>query len=104
MIKKFLLILFIDVVWFNPMSYANAALPVKPFEAHYTVYGKGLPIGESVMTLTDSGNGRYTMRSEVYPSGLTALLISDRLSERASGEFKEGVIRPLSYEQQRSGG
>jgi hypothetical protein len=60
-------------------------LPVAPFEARYTVYAKGMPAGESILTLTEIGAGRYRMRSEVYPTGLAALLVSERLSERAEG-------------------
>jgi hypothetical protein len=76
-------------------------LPVAPFEARYTVYAKGMPAGESILTLTEIGAGRYRMRSEVYPTGLAALLVSERLSERAEGEWRDGALLPSHYEQQR---
>jgi hypothetical protein len=94
------------LLWLGKLAITTAATPLAmtPFEARYTVYGKGLPIGESIMTLTDDGNGRYSMRSEVRPNALAALVISGYLSERVNGELREGIVYPQNYEQQRSGG
>lgn len=93
----------LSLLWLGHHTVAMAALPVAPFEAHYTVYGKGIPLGEGVMTLTDGGNGQYDMRSEVRPYAPLALLVAVQINERASGEFRDGVIRPLDYKQQSSG-
>ena len=76
-------------------------LPVAPFVAQYTVYGKGVPLGEAMLKLSDVGDGRYRMWSDVRPSGLAALLVSDQISEQAEGEFYDGAPHPLRYEQQR---
>lgn len=78
-------------------------LPVAPFTAHYTVYGKGLPLGEATLTLTDEGNGRYRMSSDVRPTGVAALLVSKELSERVNGRFEKGIPQPARYEQQQRG-
>jgi hypothetical protein len=95
----------LSFLWLSGTVFAMASsLPMTPFEAHYTVFGKGLPIGAAMIKLSDDGDGRYHMNSHVHPSGIAALLISEQLSERADGEFHNGTIRPLSYEQQRSGG
>jgi len=93
------------LLWLGHGTLAMAAneLPVSSFEAHYEVSSSGLAIGESVMTLADEGNGRYRMHSEIRPTGLAALLIAEQLNERVSGEVKDGLIRPASYEQQRTG-
>ncbi len=82
---------------------AVAALPISPFLATYQVYGAGIPLGESVVELQDAGNDRYRMRSEVKPTGLASLLVSEQLSEQASGRFRNGLPLPARYEQQRNG-
>ena len=80
---------------------AAEGLPVAPFTAQYTVYGKGVPLGEAMLKLSDAGGGRYRMWSDVRPSGLAALLVSDQISEQAEGEFYDGTPHPLRYQQQR---
>ncbi|MFO1351328.1 MAG: DUF3108 domain-containing protein [Gammaproteobacteria bacterium] len=85
---------------------ANAAdgLPLKPFVAHYKVFGMGMSLGEGAITLSDEGNGRYRMRSEVHPTGVTAFLIKDRIREDAVGEFQGDVPRPSEYSYEQNGG
>ncbi len=83
---------------------ATNTLPIQPFEAHYKVYGAGLPIGESTITLAESEAGKYSMRSNIRPTGLASLVISDRLSEQANGEYRDGEFWPLSYLQRRKDG
>ncbi|MCP5419598.1 MAG: DUF3108 domain-containing protein [Gammaproteobacteria bacterium] len=77
------------------------SLPIAPFEARYTVYAKGIPAGESILTLTEIGAGRYQMHSEVFPTGLATLLVSERLSESVDGEWRDDAILPTHYEQER---
>ncbi len=87
------------------LSAAGAAeLPFSPFTARYKVSGYGLPVGKSVLALEDAGDGLYRMRSEVYPEGLAALLVSDRIEEQASGAFLDGSARPTHYRQRRTRG
>ena len=73
-------------------------LPVAPFQARYEVYGSGFSVGEAVMSLAATGPNAYRMRSEVRPNGLAALLVSGRIDETASGEIREGAVRPDRYE------
>ncbi|MDQ2694845.1 MAG: DUF3108 domain-containing protein [Pseudomonadota bacterium] len=80
------------------------SLPLPPYEARYQVYAAGIPLGEAVVTLKDEGNGRYSMSSRVQPNDFAALLVSDRISEQASGEFRKDNFRPLSYEQRHQDG
>ncbi|MBL8251149.1 MAG: DUF3108 domain-containing protein [Candidatus Competibacter sp.] len=73
-------------------------LPVKPFRARYEVYGSGFAIGEAVMSLAAAGPNAYQMSTQVRPNGLAAMLVSGQIDERASGEIRDGAIRPLRYE------
>ncbi|HRE53713.1 MAG TPA: DUF3108 domain-containing protein [Candidatus Competibacter sp.] len=72
-------------------------LPVKPFQARYEVYGSGFSIGEAVMSLNLAGDA-YQMSTRVRPNGLAAMLVSGQIDEQASGEIREGAIRPIRYE------
>lgn len=79
------------------------SLPVAPFTAYYTVYGKGLPLGEATLSLSDEGGGHYQMSSDVHPTGVAALLVSKELREQVSGRFANGIPQPARYEQQQRG-
>ena len=81
-----------------------AEISVPPFVAKYTVYGKGLPLGEGSISLEHTGANQYRMSSHVWPTGLAAMMVSDRIDEYAEGELRDGQVLPKSYQQQRSGG
>ena len=83
-----------------PMSHAVDSLPVAPFQARYEVFGAGFAIGEAVMTLVDAGSGKYQMSSNVRPNGLATLLVSGQIDEKASGDIRDGTVRPARYERQ----
>lgn len=80
------------------LSVAHADLPLTPFQARYEVYGSGLPVGEALMTLDAVGANGYTLRFEVRPHPLVALLASQRIEEQASGEIHQEQVRPLHYQ------
>ena len=82
------------------MSAAHADLPMAPFQARYDLYGSGLPVGEALMTLDAAGSNGYAMRFEVRPNPVVALLASHRIQEQASGEIRDGQVRPLHYQRQ----
>ncbi len=84
----------------GPLATAADNLPVTPFQARYEVYASGFSIGEAIITLTATGTNTYQMSSEVRPNGLVALLASGHIREQASGEIRNGVIRPIQYERQ----
>lgn len=77
---------------------APSGLPVMPYQAHYEVYASGFPIGDAVISLTSTGPGTYQMSSDVRPNGLVALLANGRIHEQASGEIRDGAVRPSQYE------
>jgi hypothetical protein len=82
---------------------AQHSIPINPFQARYTVYAKGIPIGEAIMSLEDQGQGRYAMRSDIRPTGVAALVSSQAVHERADGRFLNETIESLRYEQKRQG-
>jgi hypothetical protein len=85
-----------------PVS-ATDSLPLPSFEARFKVYGKGVPVGEAVMRFNDEGNGRYSMHSDVTPSGVVSMFTSQEIHERVYGRFQDGRLQPLNYQQQRKG-
>jgi hypothetical protein len=82
---------------------AASGLPFPSFEVQFNVYAKGVPVGEAVLTLTDEGNGRYSMRSDITPTGVVSLFTSQEIHERVYGRFQNGQLQPISYQQQRKG-
>lgn len=102
---KGLLFFLVVSLWFFPISrnIAETTLPIQPFEVRYTIYGKGLPIGEAVMILSDEGNGGYRMQFDVRPTGAVSLFSSQRVRERVNGKIQNGIIQPANYEQLRKG-
>lgn len=84
----------------SPLALADGGLPVTPFQARYEVFGKGLSLGEAVMSLTAVGSDGYRMSSDVKPSGLAALLASARVHEQVNGKIHDGRIQPIRYERQ----
>ena len=79
---------------------AHAELPVVPFQARYSVYGYGLPIGEALLTLSPVATNGYAMRFDVQPNPLVALLASHRIQEQVSGTIQNGRVLPQHYERQ----
>jgi hypothetical protein len=77
--------------------YAQSSLPVVPFTAGYTVYAKGMALGNGELKLIDDGRGRYRMRSRLQPEGFAALLISDTISEDVNGVVRDGIPYPQAY-------
>jgi hypothetical protein len=82
----------------SPLTHAD--LPIAPFQAHYDLYGSGLPVGEALMALEAAGSNGYAMRFEVRPNQWVALLASNRIQEHANGEIRDGQVRPLRFERQ----
>lgn len=82
----------------GPLATVANGLSVTPFQARYEVYASGFSIGEAVIALSVASPNTYQMSSDVQPNGLVALLASSRIHEQASGEIRNGVIRPIQYE------
>ncbi|MDX1654189.1 MAG: DUF3108 domain-containing protein, partial [Candidatus Competibacteraceae bacterium] len=82
---------------------AAQELPVTPYQARYQVTGAGIPLGELVVTLEAQGQSGYRMNSRVRPTGLAAMLLSERLDEEVTGVIHNGYPRPLSYRREQEG-
>lgn len=74
------------------------------FTATYRVYARGLPVGSGTIALALDADGGYRMRSALAPSGLAALLVSDRVAETASGRLLDRGPRPRRYRYRQTGG
>lgn len=86
------------------ISTVHADLPIAPFQARYDLYGSGLPVGEALMNLDATALNGYAMHFEVHPNQWVALLTSHRIQEQASGEIRDGQVRPLRYARQADAG
>lgn len=83
-----------------PLAQAAETQPVRPYQAHYTVYASGLPVGEAITTLSYTGSDTYHMTSDVRPNGLAVMLTSSSIHEQVNGVLRDGQIQPLRYERQ----
>jgi len=93
------------LMWLGLMApgLAESGSPLEPFEAGFTAYRYGIPIGEVALTLIDEGGGRYSMRSGVRPSGPVSLIVSVEIDERVVGELEDDIPHPVSYRRQQTG-
>lgn len=83
---------------------APVACPLESFEAHYTLYNSGLPVGKALISLEKFDDGRYQMRSHISSSGLVSLFVNDEINESVNGWVRGGVPQPVSYLQAHTGG
>ncbi len=75
-----------------------AADTISPFQARYEVYGRGISMGEAVMSLEMIDANTYQMHSDIEPNVLASLMISGKSREQASGTIQHGVVRPVHYQ------
>lgn len=78
-------------------------LPINPFEARYKVSAIGLPVGEAAIKLTDLRGGRYRVELEARTKFVAKWLGRAELSIQASGEVRNGIVRPQRYGQRATG-
>lgn len=90
--------------WLLAMLPALAASPVQSFEAHYTVYAKGIKGGEGLIRLELPGDDRYRMQSRVRATGLVGLIFRDTIEERVEGRLNGISVLPSDYRFERTGG
>jgi uncharacterized protein DUF3108 len=79
------------------------ALPER-FTADYVISTLGLEIGETRRTLQRASEERFVFESVTRPRGILALILKDHLTERSLDSVRGGVVRPLEYLYERSGG
>lgn len=82
---------------FSTNLFANA---IKPFEAGYDLFRQGDKYGEGKRTLTEAGDGRYTLE---LSSHLEWLIFSDDRTELSEFYYQNNKITPFSFLYSRSG-
>jgi len=80
---------------------ADAALP--EFEASYELKRGGLPVGNTMLTLSREADGRYRYESHSWPLSWVSWIRRDRLQESSLGFLDKSGVRPLEYNYERSG-
>lgn len=73
------------------------------YSAKYEVRYNGLKVGELTQQLTAQANGRQSMQTVAYTTGLVALLKSDTVTERSIWQLKGERLLPVSYTYRYSG-
>ncbi|NJN47752.1 MAG: DUF3108 domain-containing protein [Candidatus Competibacteraceae bacterium] len=94
------LLFFLSLLGACPGLAASSSLPLAPFEARYTVYSWGLPVGKSILTLTEFKAGRYRMRAEAYAIGIATLFVPKPLNIQVEGLWQDGTLAPSRYRYQ----
>lgn len=74
------------------------------FPATYRVSKNGFPLGMAERRLEVRHDGTLVFTSKAHPTGLAALFVSDKVTERSVERRMDGRIRPLSYSYRQSGG
>jgi hypothetical protein len=72
------------------------AAPLPDFTANYSLH-KGFLGARATVTFEVNGDS-YVYYSLTEPTGLLAVFRSDRIVERSSGVFRDGLPRPLTYQ------
>ncbi len=87
------------------LLWADKSQPIPPFIAHYQLDRGVIPVGEVVVTLAISGDGRYSYRSQTRLIGLAAQFRQDEIDEVSQGSIKDLQIVPeqYSYQHRRTG-
>ncbi|MGF1527898.1 MAG: DUF3108 domain-containing protein [Candidatus Competibacterales bacterium] len=86
-------------------TWALAADPsprVPAFTATYRVYARGVPLGRGEFALHYDAD-RYTLSTDLVPTGLATWFFSDSVQQVASGTLRHGIPRPDYYRRQRTG-
>ncbi|HKK04867.1 MAG TPA: DUF3108 domain-containing protein [Gammaproteobacteria bacterium] len=74
------------------------------FPATYRVSKNGFPLGLAERRLQIRPDGTQIFTSKAHPTGLAALFVSDKVTERSVEQRQGDRIRPLSYQYRQSGG
>ncbi|EIJ43027.1 Protein of unknown function (DUF3108) [Beggiatoa alba B18LD] len=67
------------------------------FTANYTVYAKGITVGEGTRRLSRLADGRYYFEAQSHTVGVAALFRDDTLEEKSIFELIDNQARPLEY-------
>lgn len=89
-----------------PLAAAAATAEVlrEGFTSRYALSYNGIEIGTTERNLIPLGDGSLVFKSTAYPTGLAAVLLSDRVVERSLLKLANGGVRPVEYSFRQSGG
>ncbi|ALG67688.1 DUF3108 domain-containing protein [Beggiatoa leptomitoformis] len=93
MFRFFILVLHLGCI--APL-WADDAFP-PPFTAHYTVYAKGVTVGEGTRRLYRQADGRYVFEAKSNTVGVAALFRDDVIEEKSIFDLINNNARPLEY-------
>ena len=78
------------------LSTAAFAAVLQPFSLTFAV-NYSIAKGEMTLSLSDSGDGQYTIESVTQAKGMARLAVPDPVREKAVFSMHDGTIRALSY-------
>jgi hypothetical protein len=73
------------------------------YHAKYEVRYNGFKVGELTQSMTEENNGRQSLQTVAYTTGMVAWLKSDTVTERSIWQVDAGRQTPLSYTYRYSG-
>ena len=79
------------------------AAPFPAYKVKYEVNYNGIKVGEMTQQLSARSNGRQTLQTVAYTTGLVSWLKSDKITERSIWHDSNGTLSPLSYTYRYSG-
>lgn len=85
-------------------SIAWATTPPEGFVARYTLSIESVQFGETERKLEKLPNGDFLYTTRNYATGVTAMLVKDRITEQSRFRFVKGQFQPLEYRYERNGG
>jgi len=85
-------------LWLSSSALAAEPFYLKPFEAHYSVYGLGLvKLGELKQRFYRKSDDTYVLETVAFTTGMTAWFVSDRTEEQSVVRVADGTLQPLLY-------
>jgi hypothetical protein len=81
----------------------TAAYEIGAYVAKYEVRYSGLKVGELTQRLTEKKNGRQTLQTVAYTTGLVSWVKPDKVVERSIWRDEAGELLPISYTYRYSG-
>lgn len=85
-------------------SHVGATTPPDGFTARYGLSIESVQFGETERKLERLPNGDFLYTTRNYATGVTAMLVKDRITEQSRFRFAKGQFQPLEYRYERNGG
>lgn len=80
------------------------AVELTPFSATYNLTRAGVSIGKVLRTLSRQDDGTYVYESQSQSSGVLAIFLKDRVTERSRWQITDDTVRSIEYLYERTGG